>query len=446
MPARTKKGQPLLLSGALVQFGERAILYSPQNDPEGFTCETETQVLSLTAWKDEIPNETWNELIRRPLVTLQHAFTEQGPIAPFLSTWGVSYQSKGKPSDKHAADSIQIHASMPKTKLPHLLRKSGIQGIYATPKSYNGLPDQDWKIIWLSCPIRTPGTREEALRLLSKLTQPYGLVRNKVTYGIRVHAQQYEDSWKTLKPDEPVPATVANKEVYKVTPLPFGCPPDTVRQWLKHIGWDAILVRPVGPQSWIIAADLEPPAQFHTFNGNPTLIRKLPSKEATSRPAIVAGPKMTQVAASSESIPQLNTDPWATYKPLTLPQSSGLSVKPAEPSVGVVQKQLQQQDDKIQSLTEEMTQLKAQQQQSQQEMQKQLKSVEDSVDQSKVAFNTQMTQLKTELESTFQQALSSQNAHIATGFAELKQMFMQTRGNANRRTHEQMQDGADHDM
>lgn len=446
VPARTKQGQPLLLSGTLVQFGERSILYSPQHDTEGFTCQAETQVVSLTAWKDEMALDNWNELLRRPLVTLQHAFSEQGPVAPFLSTWGVSYQFKGKPSEKQQADSIQIHASLPKDKLPDLLRKSGIQGIYATPKTQNGLPDQEWKIVWLPCPIRTPGTREEALRLLSKLTQPYGLVRNKVAYGIRVHSQQYEESWTLLKPDEPVPATVANKTVYKVTPLPFGCPPESVKQWLKHIGWDAILVRPVGPKSWLIAAENEPPAQFHTFNGTPTLIRKLPAKDTISQPAIVAGPKLLHATANHDAMQQSNHDPWASYKPLTIAHSSSSSTKTTEPSVGIVQKQLQKQDDKIQSLTEEMAQLKAQQHSSQQEVQKQIKSVEATVDQTKVAFTSQMDRMKKDLENTFQQALNSQNSHIATGFEELKQMFMQTRGNPNRRTREEMEKGEDHDM
>ena len=394
VPARTKKGQPLLLSGTLVQFGERTVLYSPQHEQDGFTCEAETQVVSLTAWKDELSGEAWTDLLKRPLITLQHAFTDQGPIAPFLSAWGVSYQSRGKPSEKSQADSVQIHASLPKSKLPDLLRKSGTQGIYATPKSQNGLPDQEWKIIWLQCPVRTPGTREEALRLLSKLTHPYGLVRNKTAYGIRVHSQQYEESWATLKPDEPVPATVANKTIYKVTPLPFGCPPDSVKQWLKHIGWEAILIRPVGPKSWLIAADLEPPAQFLTFNGTPTLIRKLPSKETASSPAIVAGPKLPQAAPTTDLV----TDPWATYKPLTVSQSSSVA-KPVEPAVGIVQKQLQKQDDKIQSLTEEMAQLKAHQQNSQKEFQGQIKAVEASVDRTKAAFTTQMQQMKQELET-----------------------------------------------
>ena len=440
-PARTKTGQPMLLSGTLVQFGDTSILYSPQHDPDAFTCDTESQVVSVTAWKDELTTDNWNELLKRPLITLQNAFAEQGPIAPFLSTWGVSYQLRGKPSEKHQADSIQIHASLPKTKLPDLLRKSGIQGIYATPKSHNGLPDQEWKVVWLPCPLRTPGTREEALRLLSKLPQPYGLVRNKVAYGIRVQAQQYDESWKILKPNEPVPATVTNKTIYKVTPLPFGCPPDSVKQWLQHLGWNAILVRPIGPKSWLIASDNEPPAQFHSFNGTPTLIRKLPSKEAPSHPPIVAGPKLLQQANSVDPLQHASNDPWARYKSLNLPQPSNIQSRPAEPAVGMVQKQLQAQDDKIQTLTEEMAQIKEQQHSSQQDVQKQIKAVEQCVDQTKIAFTSQMTQMKQELESTFQQALASQNTHISTGFAELKQMFMQSRGGANRRSHQEMESG-----
>ena len=447
VPARTKKGQPLIISGTLVQFGERSMLYSPQTADDGFQCTTDTQVVSITAWKEEIPSEHWNELLRRPLVTLQHAFMEQGPMAPFLSTWGVSYHAKNKPVDKHQAESIQIHASIERNKLPDLLRKSGIQGIYATPKTQQGMPEQEWKIIWLSCPVKTPGTREEALRMLSKLSQPYGLVRNKVSYGIRVHSDQYEESWATLKPQEPMPATVANKTVFKVTPLPSGCPPETVRQWMRHIGWDGTVIKPVGPKSWLIAANTDPPAQFHTFNGTPTLIRKLPPKDVSVSPAIVAGPRLQSPHAAKDPMQQPANDPWATYKPMTLSQSSsGCPVKPTEHSVGIVQKQMQKQDDKIQALTDEMSQLRSIQQTNQTEVKKQIQAIETNVDQTKVAFTTQLTQMKTELETTFQQALSSQNAQITTGFAELKQMFMQNRGAATRRTHEEMERGDDQNM
>ena len=228
-------------------------------------------MVSVTAWKEEINSDDWQELLRKPSHYMQQAFAEHGPSAIFLSTWGTSHQAKGKPIDKSKAESVQLHATIAKEHLPDALRKSGIHGLYIVLKSAEGNPDQDWKIIWLPTPIRVPGARDEALRNLSKVQQPFGIVRNKSAYGIRVRDTHFTEAWEVIHPQQPIPATIADKIIFKVTPLPFGCPPETVKQWLQHIEWNAVLVRPVGPKSWIVAAPDDPPSQFITFNGNPTI-------------------------------------------------------------------------------------------------------------------------------------------------------------------------------
>lgn len=280
IPARTSKGLPLILSGTLVQFGETSIQYKPNHDDEGFCCSNDTQVVSVTAWKEEMNADEWQEILRKPAMFMQTLFSDSGTTSTFLSTWGTSHQAKGKTSEKHRADSVQIHATLSRGSLPDVLRKSGINGVYIIPKTQQGIPDQDWKIIWLPTPIKVPGARDEALRVLSRVQQPFGIVRNRVAFGIRVREDHFNDAWQIIHPQQPIPATIADKIIYKVTPLPFGCPPETIKQWLQHIEWNAVLVRPVGPKSWIIASSCEPPSQFVTFNGNPTLIRRLPSRDA----------------------------------------------------------------------------------------------------------------------------------------------------------------------
>ena len=291
-----------------------------------------------------------------------------------------------------------------------------------------------------------PGAKEEVIRMMSKIQQPYGLVRNKTAYGIRVREDHFEEAWQVAHPSQPIPTTIADKRIFKVMPLPFGCPPEAIKQWLQHIQWNAVIVRPIGPKAWIIAASDDPPSQFVTFNGTPTLIRKLPSRDARPQPVVVAGQKL-QPMHSSPKDTMLHTDPWAKYTPTTSIPMGPTTSKVSEPAVGLVQTQIQRQDDKIQTLADEVTQLRKMQETAQKETANKINQVEKAVDQTKEIFSNQMTQLKQELENSFQQAITVQNNSINQGFNELKTMFMQTsRSAGTRRTWDEVTSQEDASM
>ena len=88
IPARTSKGLPLILSGTLVQFGETSIQYKPNHDDEGFCCSNDTQVVSVTAWKEEMNADDWQEILRKPAMFMQTLFSDSGTTSTFLSTCG----------------------------------------------------------------------------------------------------------------------------------------------------------------------------------------------------------------------------------------------------------------------------------------------------------------------------------------------------------------------
>ena len=419
-----------------MQFGETSIQYKPNHDDEGFCCSNDTQVVSVTAWKEEMNADEWQEILRKPAMFMQDPFFRFRNDINFPSAHGERV-IKRKARQVRSIELIQCKFTppYPKGACQMSFGKSGINGVYIIPKTQQGIPDQDWKIIWLPTPIKVPGARDEALRVLSRVQQPFGIVRNRVAFGIRVREDHFNDAWQIIHPQQPIPATIADKIIYKVTPLPFGCPPETIKQWLQHIEWNAVLVRPVGPKSWIIASSCEPPSQFVTFNGNPTLIRRLPSRDAKPLPAVVAGQKLQ---TSQNPLPQLNGDPWARYNPTSSTIGTTVAPKVPEPAVGMVQKQIQKQDDKIQSLADEVTQLRKIHESAQQDTSQKFKQVEKAVDQTKELFSNQLSHLKQELETSFQQAITVQNQSINQGFSDLKAMFMQTTRSApSRRTWEE---------
>ena len=431
-------GNPLLLAGILIQFGETHVHFKPQHSEEVFQKQAETKVLSITAWKTDFQPETWAELIRQPIHFVQSHHQAKDHTSIFLTVWGLSFRDAKGPADRNKAESMQLHATVLQEQLPDLLRKSGSQGFFFTPKCPNGTPDADWKIIWLKQPRQSKGSHEEALRQMSKLDQPFGLVRNKATFGIRVRAEMYSESWKQLYPHEPVPASVSDKNMYKASPLPFGNTTDAISEWLSYIQWSAIPVRPIGPQTWLIDAESDPPTPFQVYNGTPVLVRRLPPKTNKTQSIVVAGAK--DVPKPVHQSDMIAHDPWASYTPIThLPTTSGVNEVKSESTPGPYQHRLQQQDDKIQALSDELQQVKQTQQQTVKQMDDKFDQVHEMIDTTNASFSQQMQQVKADLQSTFQQAISQQNSSIQSGFAELKSMFQQR--TSVRRTREDMEEG-----
>ena len=450
VPARTSTGKPLILSGTLVQFGERLIHCTASDAESLIDVEGTSTVVSITAWRTEFADEQWQELLRKPIQAFQNAFADSTATAPLITTWGISFRTQGKVVDKQHAESIQLHATVEVGRIADALRRSGFNGFYIIPKNSEGQPDPEWKIIWLDGQHKQPEAHADAIRMMSKVAQPFGLVRNKTSYGIRVRKAHYEEAWQILKPSVPLPTSIADKDIYKVSPLPYGCSPISLTQWLQHIDWDAKPVRPVGPQSWLIAASNPPPLQFHTFNGQPTLIRQLPPRGNKPQPVVVAGARLDSRPVNQSSSQQLTGDPWANawanYKPTTSSVNNGTSApKTPEIGIGSVQQHLQSQDDKIQKMADDIADLQKSQQTSKVEVDGKLNQLAEGIEHAQQNFQTQMQQLKGDLESSFAQALATQNQSINTGFQDLKKMFQEQRTPAARRGRDQ-QSAGDEDM
>ena len=144
-----------------------------------------TKIVAIIAWKDEMSQEHWAELVRAPVKSLQTILKTQQSSIHLHAAWGVSYQNQGKACSKHEAESIQVHATIHESQLPTILRVSGFQGLYCTPKGHDGIHTDDWKTIWLPIQVHQVGSHAEAMRQLSKVEEPYGIIRSKTNFGLR---------------------------------------------------------------------------------------------------------------------------------------------------------------------------------------------------------------------------------------------------------------------
>ncbi len=125
-----------------------------------------TKIVAITAWKDEMSQEHWAELVRAPAKSLQTILKTQESSIHLHAAWGVSYQNQGKACSKHEAESIQTHAIIDESQLPTIPRVSGFQGLYCTPKGHDGIHTDDCKAIWLPIQAHQVGSHAEAMRLI----------------------------------------------------------------------------------------------------------------------------------------------------------------------------------------------------------------------------------------------------------------------------------------
>lgn len=448
LPARDAQGRPILLSGQLVQFGQSLVKYVHKNDEK--VLDIHTKIVAITAWKDEIQNDQWDSIIRSPFKALLGMIHEHEATTEFHASWGTSFHKQGQAVGKHEAESIQLHATIDERFLPALLRLSGMMGLYINPKPKQDDNIEEWKIIWLPIQVKASGSIEEAMRLLSKIDEPYGLVRSKTNFGIRVKQSDFERFFKVIKPNEPIPNSIHGKMMFKITPLPFGCTPIVIQEWLSVIKWEATVVRSLGPQTWLLAADSQPESAFLTFNGTTLLVRQIPGKQEKPKSAIIAGPRLPKLADPKGKDQLQMKDPWAGYIPTG--QSQHISVATSSssqgaPTSGVMQTKLQQQDDKIAAMCEEVQKLKVSQQKMAENMNQKVADVTKTVENQKTEFSNQLQQVKLDLENSFQKAIQSQNNNIASGFQDIKNMFQQSQTNKGvRRSLEQMEAEEDQHM
>lgn len=286
------------------------------------------------------------------------------------------------------------------------------------------------------------------MRSLSKLDDPAGLVRSKSNYGIRVRSGDYAKAFAVIRPNDPIPEDIHGKQLYKITPFPFGTSPDSIKKWITDMKWEGFPVKPLGPQTWMIASATPLPGSFLTYNGHPMLARELPKKTKNPPP----GARLPQIADSKSAPSQdpwgSKNDPWSQYKPTT---GSGVvnASTVAPPTTGYVQQKLQQQDDKIATLTEDLQKLRASQSDLGTHLEKRVDKVNVTLEETKKTFASQLTQLQRDIESSLQGALQTQNQSITSGFKELKTMMQQQqeqRATPHRRSRDEMQRDDDADM
>eukprot|EP00438_Fugacium_kawagutii_P021652 Skav223780 [mRNA] locus=scaffold575:7395:11870:+ [translate_table: standard] len=302
LPCVDAAGRPVILAVTLLQLGAKAIV-PVANDKK--VAEQSCTTVALTLWQDEWSEAEWRKALDGTYPFIKSLLSKHGHEDLVESMWGRSlrtdslHDAHGKP-----VQSLQIHAAIKQDKVTELLRTSGFNSLYATPKSKEGRISGDWRVIWVT------GGMARLNALAAETQHCAGLVRSKRSFGLRYLAEHFPTAWKVINGDQELPSDLEIKHVYRVEPLPFGTTAEMLRSWSTLLSWPLRPIKALGARAWLVGSSVPPPDGLHLFNTNPVIIRMIPPKGSTDSHPILAGPRPLK---GSTTKPSPQEDPWGPY-------------------------------------------------------------------------------------------------------------------------------------
>lgn len=421
-PALNTSGDQVLLAGWLLQLGEATIQLATQDAPKVQTLDV--QVCSVTLWADDFSKEQWQEIVKSPVKHAKLILEKDQLGEAIKNPWGRTFRQGKLPCVNVDATSVQFHAEIMIKDLRKLLRRSGFNKVFVTPKDVTGSPSSDWRIIW---------TVETPLALETKtMSQPgaAGLIKGAKNYGLRVEPPAFDQIWALLHPGEDPPKQIPKGTMWRLHPLPYGVDKQVMQEWADNVGWACYPIRPLGAKAWLMQSQEQPPNKLLSFNGQPLITKSMPNKIDNVSSGIVAGPrsKPPKDAPSASSNIFRTGDPyhdaWAGWQPSLAKQ--GTSDQPAQESVpGPTAAHLQQHDQQLHHLEQAIKHLEETHKQKETQDASRFAELEDSISQNHQQMQGAFHSLRSDFQTTLSQAITQQDVKLAKGFEELKDLFRQ---------------------
>ena len=417
-PAWSQNGEGhVLLSGCYHNLGARAVrpkLRDPAQVPVEDTVHCGFQV-----FRDEWPDEVeWQNLCKNPVRTVVDAFKASGFPAPLAQPWARTFRTQHGPAAPSSCDQVQFSAKVSQSDLPGMLKTSGHNAIYLTPRAWDGSLHADWSVVWVS------EDRSHVARAALGMEHQAGLVRSRTRFGVRFANAHFDVAFRALRPAQAVPERVSVQHLYKISPLPHGATESAIVEWGRGLQWKIKVLKSLGPQQWLIGSASPPPDGWIGFNGAAILI--LPIQSRSSAPRVVkaghkalegpaSAPATTQEAPVDSSAKSTEVDPWTAY----LRQKGRLPAASAPAPSAVSGNTLQQHDRRLQALETTLEEVRA----AQVSQQAQYLSDKQAMSRDLQAMSQQFAQSVDSLHRAQQQ----QQEQMRLGVEELKSLVLSSK-------------------
>ena len=409
-PALNIEGQQCLIAGYLLQLGDKQVTIATD---EGTLIQThDVQICSFTMWQQDFTPEEWQEATKSPVRFSKKLLAKDGLEDLLRSPFGRAFRKDSKPCGPDQASSIQYHSEVKIADLRKLLRRSGFNRLFITPKTVNGKPSDQWRVIWLPQSVQ----QLEAICLGQSCTA--GLIRGRKSQGIRVESNHFQEIWDKFHPGVQPPKKTPQGDIYKIQPLPFGVDREVLQEWADNNSWQMHPIRPLGAKTWLVNAENPPPREVMFFNSNPLLITKMQPKTSDVPIGLVAGPKSTSTALTIPQVRQPTV--YKTGDPYMDPWQSNASSTVAKPESGPTEKYLHQHDQQIKQLEHAVQELQTMAKDNAKQHDEKFQKIETQM-QSQANHTQAVLQ---SFESSLAQALSQQETRISSSMDELKQLLL----------------------
>ena len=414
IPCRDEHDREVLLAVNLYQFGQKK-LQLKEFEKHHVKIDSTFQV-ALTVWREDW-NTEWESIAKNVNQFVRSVLQQDDAI---VATWGRSFRKGRNTTTPNDATSCQLHCSVKETHLARFLQCTGQNLIWATPKSPEGRPSTQFRLIWLPIEMDFP----EAVVLGAKIRGALGLHRSKGRLALRIGKSDFATAWSEIYPHLEPPLDVEAVHIYKLEVLPFGTTAVSLQEWAKCVKWTIKPFRALGPRTWLIGTPEKPPHSLH-FNGSPILASLMPGRSQHVQSPLVAGPKPNNNSKTpSQPVAQaLNSDRWAMWTGPRL-QSHPTAVAPRAVS-GPVETQLNQQSERMDKLEAALGTL----QQSQAKQSEDIKRTEAQVKKSdsdiRQHLDNRLTEVRRELDQSFTAAIQQQSKTFDSNLHDIKRLLLQ---------------------
>ena len=404
-PCRNKDGNMVLLNAILVQLGGKLITHQ-KGDPQQIPTQ-DCHLVAITVYKQDWSTDDWTKALHQTATFIKDILHIDKLDQHLHSIWGRSLRNGRSPSSPAQTETIQMHCTVDQSHLLTLLKRSGFNHLFMTPKDSSGRIDMDFRVIW------TEVDMIKAVALSTQTINCLGVIRGRNgALGLRFHKDDYNKAWNIIHPGKAAP-TSADGEIWKLQGLPFGCTQQMVEAWCIAQKWDCKPFKSLGPQTWLLKTTQDPPKGLLMFNCQPVLLTYVPPKQMTTSTNLILGPR-------SKTDPWLHgQDPWAGSA-WAKPANTTLPPRSLE---GPAEARFKQQDEQLEKMKSDIAQLSQQQEQHAQEVAKQFKQVESREKTLTANMQDSLRQLQQGWDKTLQSTMQHHSQTMDKQFQELKALF-----------------------
>lgn len=277
VPAHSKDGSPLLVPCTLLQHGEVMVEFQADT-PAANTVTIDTITLEFTIRRSM--TSQW-EATATPLHFLGVQCPELRSSGRVISTWSIRAYKERKAVAFTEAQHWHGYIRLDAEGIEAVLRRSGQNGIFFTPRGSDHKPDTRFAVIAL------PGKSVEAIKSeLTDLSEALGIAvlsRSFDQFGVRCRREHHDIVRQHFFPEtlHIDSATIeADDQLFVIRHLSAQFSREGMDRALNAVGWIAKAVKPLGADAWLIASQTVPPSEHLCINGALAVVTTRSSNKA----------------------------------------------------------------------------------------------------------------------------------------------------------------------